>query len=143
MLKLTSVVAGLIATSALAAGPDRNGISLDCASKLIYRCDGDYVGRYLLHVDRLRAAGERVVIMGWCGSACTLHLRNPRTCVLPGAQFGFHGATGGSEELQREYLKLYPVHVQKVITALGGLHDGVDLPVVPGDQLAPMCSRGL
>src|SRR5260221_10861271 len=56
---------------------------------------GGEVGPFLDLFERVRASGERVVIVGPCLSACTLVLSmvpNNRICVTRRAILGFHAA---------------------------------------------------
>lgn len=64
----------------------------NAASALDIRKDlGGAVSQRIAKVEKLRAAGTQVRIIGTCVSACTLYLGLPNTCVLPSARLGFHG----------------------------------------------------
>lgn len=45
----------------------------------------------IIEIERMRAIGTPVQIVGTCVSACTLYLGLPSTCVMPQARLGFHG----------------------------------------------------
>ena len=90
----------------------------------------DHGGRiidYALRMKRLESAGSHMRFAGRCDSACTLYLALPRsrTCVSPGASFGFHLPTGASPRASRvaaQYmLRNYPGWVRSWIAANGGL----------------------
>lgn len=55
---------------------------------------GGDVNQFIAKYDSLRAVGTRVVLSGYCNSACTMVLSLPRNqvCVQPGAVLGFHAA---------------------------------------------------
>jgi hypothetical protein len=61
----------------------------------ITRDHGGLVNRYTLKYLEVRDRGERVIIDGFCNSACTLVLGIVplnRICVTPRARLGFHMA---------------------------------------------------
>ena len=93
----------------------------------------EYKARYAVIRDR----GERVIIDGMCGSACTLVLGIVplnRVCVTPRARLGFHMAyydeatTDGSKVLSHEataeVMSYYPEAVKEWISRHGGLTAG-------------------
>ena len=112
------------------------------------RITGDAGGRldvYQQRVETIRRSGERVIIDGFCNSACTLVLTLPASqlCVTPRASFTFHAVhdarTGmplSGDETYRLW-KLYPPRVQLAIGKRGGLNW---VPVtVPGREVASPC----
>ncbi len=99
------------------------------SSPLTIRNDrGGQVIHYALRMLRLKEAGRSVRFSGSCDSACTLFLALPasRTCVSPGASFGFHLPYGSSAEGNRiaaGYLtSSYPGWVRSWIASRGGLN---------------------
>ncbi len=57
-------------------------------------------GRFDLFAEKIAghiARGDRIVISGYCPSACTMHLAVPGACIKPDAVLGFHGANSGAE----------------------------------------------
>lgn len=56
---------------------------------------GGIIGTFIDKYTHIRVAGQRVVVRGYCNSACTLItglVPADRVCVAPGAVFGFHSA---------------------------------------------------
>ena len=116
---------------------------------------GGLIDTYVQRFDRIRDAGERVVVDGQCLSACTLVLAEvprERICVTPKAVFGFHSAwsydgQGGEaldQQATRSMLVIYPERIREWIRAHGGLHR--QLIYLRGRQLAamyPTCLPGL
>jgi hypothetical protein len=102
-----------------------------------YRITQDYgglVNRYKLKYLEVRDRGERVIIDGFCGSACTLVLGIvplDRICVTPRARLGFHAAfyhearTDGvrivSYEGTADVESYYPEAVKEWLSRHGGL----------------------
>jgi len=93
---------------------------------------GGQVGPFLDMFDRIRDAGERVVIDGPCLSACTLVLSvvpNDRICVTRRAVLGFHAARSmdrrgrlyAEPEASELVLEAYPAAVRGWIQRRGGL----------------------
>jgi len=126
------------------AGPARLGRTLACALMLgagpaladyrITRDHGGDIKQYEAKYERLRDAGERVVIDGICNSACTLVLGivpAKHICVTPRASLGFHLAyfdqrwTAGikitSYAGTQELMQYYPQPVKDWIARHGGL----------------------
>ena len=71
---------------------------------------------------------NRHVIDGYCGSACTLKLSYPNTCVTPRAKFMFHhgyipmlGWELHSAEGSAYMMRHYPPRIRAWISAQGGL----------------------
>ncbi len=91
---------------------------------------GDHGGRiidYAMRMKKHERLGSHMRFTGRCDSACTLYLALPRsrTCVSPGASFGFHLPSGVSPRATRlaaQYLlRNYPGWVRSWIAANGGL----------------------
>jgi hypothetical protein len=100
----------------------------------ITRDHGGDIKQYEAKYERLRDAGERIVIDGICNSACTLVLGivpSRRICVTPRASLGFHLAyfdqrwTAGikitSYAGTQELMQYYPQPVKDWIARHGGL----------------------
>jgi hypothetical protein len=80
---------------------------------------GGHIINGLLDATRAKAVGETVVINGYCASACTLHLINPKSCATKRAVLLFHAASNRNGT--RALMKLYPPRVRAYVTAHGGL----------------------
>ncbi len=112
---------------------------------------GGQIRHYINRFERLRRAGDQVMVDGDCMSACTLVLGlvpHDRLCVTPRARFGFHRAwkpgifglhldnAAGTRILWR----LYPTKIRNWIAAQGGLSD--NFLYLAGHQLRafyPLC----
>lgn len=108
---------------------------------------GGWIGTYVDRYEGVRAAGEQVIIDGYCASACTIVLGaipHDRICVTPRARLGFHAAwepgshgrrIANPEATQRLY-SMYPFGVRHWIDQRGGLNSR--LIFLSGRQLAAM-----
>jgi hypothetical protein len=118
---------GLVLALTLSAGPA-------LADYRITRDHGGEIKSYEAKYERLRDAGERVIIDGICNSACTLVLGivpAKHICVTPRASLGFHLAyfdqrwTAGmkitSYSGTQELMQYYPQPVKDWIARHGGL----------------------
>jgi hypothetical protein len=87
-----------------------------------------YVGKY----HGVRSSGERVIIDGFCASACTILLgavAHDKICVTSRAKLGFHAAWDpGSDgrkitnpEATQTLYSMYPFEVRRWIDQRGGL----------------------
>ncbi|MDA9397917.1 hypothetical protein [Bradyrhizobium sp. CCBAU 45389] len=93
---------------------------------------GGSIGKYVYKYERLRASGQRVIIDGFCASACTIVLATlpaERICVTSRAELAFHAAwdigprgravtNAGATRMM--YL-MYPAPVRRWIARRGGL----------------------
>lgn len=80
---------------------------------------GGNIADTMLIVGKAAREHRTVIIDGYCASACTLHLSNPRTCVTPRAVLVFHAA---SNALGTAYLmRMYPANIREYIQSQGGL----------------------
>ncbi|MBR0710460.1 hypothetical protein [Bradyrhizobium liaoningense] len=93
---------------------------------------GGSIGKYVYKYERLRASGQRVIIDGFCASACTIVLASlpaERICVTSRAELAFHAAwdigprgravtNAGATRMM--YL-MYPAPVRRWIARRGGL----------------------
>jgi ATP-dependent protease ClpP protease subunit len=119
-------------TALLAATVLLAGIGTSDAAILIMDDPGGRIGTYLTRYEGVRSSGERVIIDGYCASACTLVLGaipHDRICVTPRARLMFHAAydfgndgrkitnAGATQSL---YAK-YPSAIQHWIDQQGGL----------------------
>lgn len=102
------------------------------ADVLIQRDYGGQIGPYLSHFAQVRESGQRVVIDGWCFSACTLVLAvvpPSRICITPRAILGFHAAWLPDEDGRpvisrggtRVLWNFYPPRIRHWIGRHGGL----------------------
>lgn len=93
---------------------------------------GGWIGDYIARYERLLAAGDTIVIDGYCASACTIVLGiipRGRICVTSRAELLFHAAydpaphgrrLANREATERLY-SLYPIEIQRWIDQRGGL----------------------
>lgn len=116
---------------------------------------GGWIGEYVARYERLRSAGDRIIIDGYCASACTIVLGiipHDRICVTPRAELLFHAAYnpaphGGridNREVTDRLYSLYPIEIQHWIDQRGGLTSRGAL--LRGRALAamyPQCQLGL
>lgn len=58
----------------------------------VYWDDGGWIPNYVQAIDQANAAGQRIVIHDYCASACTMYLGADSVCIMPGADFEFHGS---------------------------------------------------
>lgn len=113
--------------SVMAIGPVTSAISAPFSTVTIRNDRGGYVINYALKMKRMERDGKNVRFAGPCDSACTLFLALPKskTCVMPGASFGFHLPYGSSRRGNRfaaDYLlSSYPGWVRSWLRDNGGL----------------------
>jgi hypothetical protein len=142
MRKLTLIVAlALIAAGTAGAA----------AAVRIRNDGGGQIGKYIHRFERLRNAGERVIVDGDCLSACTLVLGiipDGQLCVTRRARFGFHrawkpgflGIPVANQAGTRALWKRYPEKIRRWIAAQGGLSGGLTyLTGAPLQALYPVC----
>src|SRR5713101_2715019 len=108
------------------------GIGASNAAIRIAQDAGGRIETYVSKYQGLRSSGERVIIDGFCVSACTIVLGtvpHDRICVTPRARLGFHAAWDpdsrgrkitNSQATQTLYL-MYPFEVRRWIDQRGGL----------------------
>jgi hypothetical protein len=105
--------------------------------------DGGIIVDYVRKYEDIRSSGEKVVISGYCASACTLFLGmlpKQQFCFERGSKLGFHSASAklpdGSFQHASEFsqlmFNLYPPKVRRIVKRLGW--DG-DKPQVPHPDL--------
>ena len=74
--------------------------------------DGGWIPSYQETIARLDAQGKRVVLDGYCASACTMFLGAKNVCIMPDTQFEFHGTISadgkGKAYWDNELAKYYP-----------------------------------
>ncbi|UWU74205.1 hypothetical protein N2603_29630 [Bradyrhizobium huanghuaihaiense] len=118
---------GLVIAALMVAG-SRSG---DAAIRITDDRGGS-IGKYIYKYERLRASGQRVIIDGFCASACTIVLAtlpSERICVTSRAEMAFHAAwdigprgravtNAGATRMM--YL-MYPAPVRRWIAHRGGL----------------------
>lgn len=118
---------GLLAATLLLAGA---GTSY--AEIRITRDQGGQIGRYLDRYERLRASGQKIIIDGFCASACTIVLAtipHDKICVTPNASLAFHAASDLGADgraianwgATRTLYSMYPSQVRHWIDSQGGL----------------------
>jgi hypothetical protein len=111
---------------------------------------GGRIGTYVDRYEGVRTSGERVIIDGYCASACTIVLGtipHDRICVTSRARFAFHAAwdpgPGGRKitnpEATRKLYSMYPFELQHWIDQRGGLSPHVIF--LSGRELASMYRR--
>ena len=109
-----------------------SGMSSASATMLISADRGGQIGHYLHTFALIRSSGERVVIDGYCLSACTLVLGlvpHERICVTQRARLGFHAAWMPDAEGRpinsamgtQALMNIYPRSVRRWIYRQGGL----------------------
>jgi hypothetical protein len=103
------------------------------ASSVVITSDkGGQIGAYVARYTKVRRSGERVVIDGFCLSACTIvvgMIPPERLCATRKAVLGFHAAwfpdgDGGmkpSREATQLLMKFYPPNLREWISRRGGL----------------------
>lgn len=93
---------------------------------------GGRIGDYVVRYQALRAAGDVIVIDGYCASACTIVLGaipRDRICVTHRAELLFHAAYDAGPHDSRlpnraateSLYSMYPAEVQRWIDLHGGL----------------------
>jgi hypothetical protein len=108
------------------------GVGTSAAAVRIAQDRGGRIGAYVDKYQGVRSSGERVIIDGFCASACTIVLGSvplDKICVTSRARLGFHAAwdpgssgrkitnPGATEAL---YL-MYPFEIRRWIDQRGGL----------------------
>lgn len=88
-------------------------------AKTIRHDSGGLISQKVIEVATARRSGEIVRIDGYCASACTLHVSNPRACATSRAVLAFHAASNvhGTKYLWSKY----PAKIRVYITTHGGL----------------------
>jgi len=113
----------------------------------IYNDRGGRIDHYLYRFEQVRNSGERVIIDGYCASACTLVLGSvaaDRICVTANANLAFHAAwvfdpSGARVTSPRDTGVLwahYPLSIRAWIQRHGGLT--ATLIYLRGRELAAM-----
>src|SRR6266481_4727120 len=93
---------------------------------------GGRIGTYVDRYEGVRVSGERVIIDGYCASACTIVLGAipyDRICVTSRARLGFHAAWNPgpngrritNPEATQSLYSMYPFEVRHWIDQRGGL----------------------
>src|ERR1700731_1474712 len=117
----------LLATTTLLAG-----IGASDTAVRIVEDPGGRIGTYVDKYQGVRSSGERVIIDGFCASACTILLGavpHDKICVTSRAKLGFHAAwdpgSNGRKitnpEATRTLYSMYPFEVRHWIDQRGGL----------------------
>ena len=60
----------------------------------IHNSGGGTIAAFVKERKALVASGKRVVITGYCASACTVFYSMPNACLAKGSSLHFHGAKG-------------------------------------------------
>ena len=133
----------MIAVLAMALAP-----ALLQAKDVFVRHDpGGLVEDYWRKYEDMIERGDRIVIDGWCASACTLALGVPGTCVTRRAVLVFHAAHSFFEPNQPTlvdlFMQTYPPKLRKWIMARGGLKLGRGMKIKGKElaQLIPVCNK--
>lgn len=88
---------------------------------------GGLLARYNTSVQEVMRQKRIVEIRGFCGSACTMYLLSPQTCVGPEAELWFHAASYNYDPGRpdpygtRFMLQHYPRKLRAWIRRQGGL----------------------
>jgi hypothetical protein len=138
MKSLTAMFAAVILLTGVAAGDAEVRIVQDRGGRI-----ETYVGKY----QGVRSSGERVIIDGFCASACTILLGavpHDKICVTSRAKLGFHAAwdpgSNGRKitnpEATRTLYSMYPFEVRHWIDQRGGLSP--HMIFLSGRELAAM-----
>ncbi|MEH2545481.1 hypothetical protein V1283_002126 [Bradyrhizobium sp. AZCC 2262] len=99
------------------------GIGAVNATVRIVDDSGGRIGTYVDRYEGVRVSGERVIIDGYCASACTIVLGaipHDRICVTSRARLGFHAAWNPgpngrritNPEATQSLYSMYPFEVQ-------------------------------
>lgn len=92
--------------------------------------EGGEVSKYAQRERLWEAQHRRIIVRGFCSSACTLYLKSPYLCAEPTAQFAFHasylshgklGPVVPDRESYTYMLQWYPFRIQEFISSRGGL----------------------
>ena len=119
-------------TASLAVTVLLAGIGTSDAAVRIVDDPGGRIGTYVDRYEGVRISGERVIIDGYCASACTIVLGtipHDRICVTSRARLGFHAAwdpgSNGRKitnpEATHSLYSMYPFEVRHWIDQRGGL----------------------
>jgi hypothetical protein len=119
-------------TALLAVSVVLTGIGTSDAAVRIVEDSGGRIGTYVDRYEGVRSSGEKVVIDGYCVSACTIVLGtvpHDKICVTPRARLGFHAAwdigSNGRKitnpEATQSLYSMYPFEVRHWIDQRGGL----------------------
>lgn len=116
------------------------------ATTVIKDDGGGIIRNYLEKYKTMKISGEKIIIDGYCGSACTLLLGllpKEQWCTTPKVQFGFHTAsityfdkdmrpikTEHDQNSTNMMWKLYPVEWRKEIKKKGWNGDDPSTPHV-------------
>src|SRR5258707_6734291 len=123
------------------------GIGAGNATVRIVDDPGGRIGTYVDRYEGVRVSGERVIIDGYCASACTIVLGaipHDRICVTSRALLGFHAAYDPgpngrkmtAPEATQSLYSMDPFEVRRWIDQLGGLTP--HLIFLSGRELAAM-----
>jgi hypothetical protein len=123
------------------------GIGAGHATVRIMNDAGGRIGTYVERYEGVRVSGERVIIDGYCASACTIVLGTiPRDkiCVTSRARLAFHAAWDRgpngrkitNPEATQSLYAMYPFEVRHWIDQRGGLTP--HLIFLSGRELAAM-----
>jgi hypothetical protein len=119
-------------TALLAVSVVLAGIGTSDAAVRIVEDAGGRIGTYVDRYEGVRSSGEKVVIDGYCVSACTIVLGtvpHDKICVTPRARLGFHAAwdigSNGRKitnlQATQSLYSMYPFEVRHWIDQRGGL----------------------
>jgi hypothetical protein len=119
-------------TALLAVSVVLAGIGTSDAAVRIVEDSGGRIGTYVDRYEGVRSSGEKVVIDGYCVSACTIVLGtvpHDKICVTPRAKLGFHAAwdigSNGRKitnpQATQSLYSMYPFEVRHWIDQRGGL----------------------
>jgi hypothetical protein len=120
------------------------------ATMVIQQDPGGLLHERQKHVIDIRSKGMKVVVNGYCMSACTMYLsliRSGQVCATDKAQFWFHHATDSRTNQPSRigteiYLASLPPHIQQWILERGGLSARwLKLRGAEMKRMVPSCDR--
>lgn len=107
---------------------------------------GGSVHEYSMRYHEMETRGEMWVAPDFCGSACTLGLRNTKVCYKPDTVFAFHCVSSGGKCDKRAsdaFRSAMPAGVQRWAEAIGAFRStqtvsisGRDLAAIDGRECA-------
>jgi hypothetical protein len=126
------------------ATSSNSGLELGANAITIVNDQGGHVVGYAWQVKKANENDTGVRFAGRCDSACTLYLAAEKSCILPGATFGFHSPHGsdarGNRTIRRFMLNNYPWWVRNWLSDRGGLTEGFKvMPYAYASRFIPAC----
>ncbi len=104
---------------------------------------GGSVHEYSMRYHEMETRGEMWVAPDFCGSACTLGLRNTKVCYKPDTVFAFHCVSSGGvcdKRASEAFKSAMPEGVQRWAEATGAF-DSTQTVSITGHDLAAIDGR--